>query len=79
MQRAGFLCIYIPDVAVTQTQEDQGTSTYEQTINYYNTFKEPLPLNINGTDFFRPLSSISDDLEKLLSVSKIERRLSVDF
>ena len=35
MQRAGFLCIYIPDVAVTQIQEDNSTSTYEQTINHY--------------------------------------------
>lgn len=79
MQRAGFLGIYIPDVAVTQIQVDQNTSTYQQTLSHYKKSGEPLPLNINGTNFFRPLSSISDDLEKLLSVSKIERRLSVDF
>ena len=79
MQRAGFLCIYIPDVAVTQGQKETNTSTYKQTLDYYNNSGDQLPLNINGTDFFRPLSDISTDLEKLLSESRIERRLSVNF
>ena len=79
MQRAGFLCIYIPDVAVTTAQEENNTSTFQQTIEHYKKVAEELPLNINGTKFFRPLSDISTDLGKLLAEEKIERRLSVDF
>lgn len=79
MQRAGFLCIYIPDVAVTPKQEFENTSTYEQTIAHHVNLGKNLPLNINGTAFFRPLSSISSDLEKLLLETQIEKRLSVDF
>jgi len=79
MQRAGFLCIYIPDVAVTVEQNNSNTNTYEQTLEHYKKNKFKLPLNINGTDFIRPLSNISSDLEKLLNEKNIERRLSVDF
>jgi hypothetical protein len=79
MQRAGFLCIYLPDEPVTQDQQDSGTSTYKQTIDFYKTASNPLPLNINGTLFFRPLSSISDDLGKLLKEGRIGHRLSVNF
>ena len=79
MQRAGFLCIYMPDVPVTQEQEKNDTSTYDLTIEHYADMKKDLPLNINGTSFFRRLSSIAQDLNELLKQEKIERRLSVDF
>lgn len=79
MQRAGFLCIYMPDVPVTKAQEKLGISTYDQTIKFYEKEARDLPLNINGTPFFRPLSSIADDLNSLLGEINVERRLSVDF
>ena len=79
MQRAGFLCVYIPDVAVTLEQSNKNTNTYKETLNHYNQAKIKLPLNINGSEFIRPLSNISNDLGKLLSEKNIEKRLSVDF
>ena len=79
MQRAGFLCVYIPDVPVTLEQSNNNTNTFEETLKYYNQAKIRLPLNINGSDFIRPLSNISNDLETLLSEKNIEKRLSVDF
>ncbi len=79
MQRAGFLCVYIPDVPVTDEQENNSTTTYQQTLNHYNSKDIPLPLNINGSQFIRRLSNISNDLDRLLRQSYIEGRLSVDF
>ena len=79
MQRAGFLCVYIPDVAVTLEQSNKNTNTYKETLYHYNQAKIKLPLNINGSEFIRPLSNISNDLETLLSEKNIEKRLSVDF
>jgi len=79
MQRAGFLCIYMPDMPVTHEQEQKSTSTYDLTIKHYSDMNKELPLNINGTPFFRRLSSIAVDLNKLLKETKIEKRLSVDF
>ena len=79
MQRAGFLCIYSPDIAVTPEQEDSGVNTFQQTIKYYEDRSESLPLNINGSDFFRPLSKIADDLGKMLDEPSLVKRLSVDF
>ena len=79
MQRAGFLCIYIPDIAVTPEQEDSDINTFQQTIKYYEDRSESLPLNINGSDFFRPLSKIANDLGKMLDEPSLVKRLSVDF
>lgn len=79
MQRAGFLCIYIPDIAVTAEQEIQNTNTYKETLSFYIEKGIKLPLNINGSEFIRPLSKISSDLENLLTEKNIQKRLSVDF
>ena len=43
MQRAGFLCVYIPDVPVTDEQENNLTTTYQQTLNHYNSKNIPFP------------------------------------
>ena len=51
MQRAGFLCIYIPDVAVTVEQNDSNTNTYKQTLEHYKKMISTTDIN---ADFIRP-------------------------
>lgn len=79
MMKAGFLCLYLPDVPVTPEQIEAHTSTFEQTSEYYKSSKVDWPVNINGRDFIRPLSQISDDLERLISIPDISKRLTIDF
>lgn len=79
MMKAGFLCLYLPDVAVTMEQIEASTSTFEKTAEFYASSKVEWPVNINGRDFIRPLSQISDDLDRLLAVSDITKRLTIDF
>ncbi len=77
MRKAGFLCIYLPDVAITEEQEKNSTSTYDQLMLHFKTEGKVLPLNINGSQMIRPLTSIASDLDKLLT-KDIERRFSID-
>lgn len=77
-QRVGFLAMYIPDVAVTEEQEDKNISTYQETIDYYKQEGIKLPININGTNFLRPLSSIGNDLSSLLA-KNLKSRTTVNF
>lgn len=79
MSKAGFLAVYIPDVPVTSQQVSQGQNTYGETLKYFEGLKLDLPLNINGTQFFRPLSSIADDLSALLNEKDLSKRLSINF
>lgn len=64
-QRVGFLAMYIPDVAVTDKQRRDGTSTYQLALDVYRKRGQEEPRNINGTPFIRPLSSLSSDIERL--------------
>ncbi|MGJ8517591.1 hypothetical protein [Carnimonas bestiolae] len=64
-QRVGFLAMYIPDVAVTDQQRANNTSTYQLALDVYKNRGEEEPRNINGTPFIRPLSSLQSDIEKL--------------
>ena len=79
MMKAGFLCLYLPDVPVTMDQIEARTSTFEKTAEFYASSEVEWPVNINGRDFIRPLSQISDDLDRLLSVPDISKRLTIDF
>jgi hypothetical protein len=76
-QRVGFLALYLPDVAVTEEQIIANTNTYDEVIEYYNTNGIKLPLNINGTDFLRPLSSIHVDLTRVLSIPDLKNRTTL--
>jgi hypothetical protein len=47
-------------VPVSEEQNRTGGNTFDEVVNYYATNHIPLPLNINGTPFLRPLSSIHE-------------------
>ena len=79
MMKAGFLCLYLPDVPVTLEQIGSDMSTYDETLNFYEENSIALPVNINGRPFIRPLSKLSNDLDPLLSEPDIAKRLTIDF
>jgi len=76
-QRVGFLAIYLPDVPVSEVQNRSNSNTYSEVLDFYNTSRTALPLNINGTAFLRPLSSIHTDLTKVLSISDPRNRTTL--
>lgn len=77
-KKSGFLAIYLPDVAVTKEQVRDGTSTFAEVETFYTEEGRNAPLNINGTLFFRPLSSLGDDITGLLD-EPIQRRSTLKF
>ncbi|MFL7031730.1 hypothetical protein [Vibrio cyclitrophicus] len=77
-KKAGFLAIYLPDVAVTEEQFNENTSTFSDVKDFYNQANHTAPLNINGTSFFRPLSELGDDIKALLD-KDLQRRSTLDF
>lgn len=78
-QRAGFLAMYCPDVAVTQHQQINATSTYHEIEEFHRTRGSQMPLNINGKPFIRKLSDLAADIQALLDVADIRRRFTVNF
>ena len=78
-QRAGFLAMYCPDVAVSEEQLSNGTNTFDEIIKSYREQKIELPTNINGKPFIRKLSELYSDLEALMSEEDIKKRSTVDF
>ncbi|MDB2431992.1 hypothetical protein N9Y15_02475 [Alphaproteobacteria bacterium] len=78
-QRAGFLAMYCPDVAVSEEQLLNGTNTFDEIIKSYREQKIELPTNINGKPFIRKLSKLYSDLEVLMSEADIKKRSTVDF
>lgn len=78
-QRAGFLAMYCPDVAINQDQIDAKTSTFDQISDYHKKVGTPMPKNINGMPFIRRLSALQSDLQKLLNKSDIRSRFTVHF
>lgn len=77
-KKAGFLAIYLPNVAVTEEQYDRETSTYAEVQKFYNQAERVAPLNINGTKFFRPLSELGDDIKSLLN-QDLQKRSTLNF
>lgn len=77
-QRVGFLAMYIPDAPISEDQIANNTNTYDEVIADYSAKKKDMPKNINGSAFIRPLSSIGDDMKKLLQESDISKRLALD-
>jgi len=78
-QRAGFLAMYCPDVAVTEKQVVSGSSTYHEVEQTYSGRGVDMPRNINGQPFIRKLSDLYKDLSSLLSEKDIRRRTTVKF
>jgi len=76
-QRVGFLALYLPDVSVSEEQRIANTNTYSEVVEYYTVNNINLPLNINGTTFLRPLSSIYSDLAKILAISDLKNRTTL--
>jgi hypothetical protein len=77
-QRVGFLAIYLPDVPVSEDQNKTGKDTYNEVIDFYKSNNLSLPININGTAFLRPLSTIHTDLSKVLAVSELKNRTTLN-
>lgn len=77
-QRVGFLCMYLPDIPITDDQIGGGISTYQEVIDHFGG-QENLPLNINGTPFIRSLSMLHTDLSHLLDISELANRTTIDF
>lgn len=78
-QRAGFLAMYCPDVAVSEAQEDSGTSTYHQIVDFHAANGTEMPRNINGRPFIRRLSDLQSDLQPLLDEVDVRKRFTVSF
>lgn len=78
-QRAGFLAMYCPDVAVTDSQIERGSSTYQEVYEYYRDNNQAIPTNINGKPFIRKLSDLYSDLSDLLVQRDIRKRSTVNF
>ena len=78
-QRAGFLAMYCPDVAVSERQVIENTNTYDQVMDHYETNGQTPPTNINGMPFIRKLSDLYEDLALLVNVKDIRKRSTVKF
>ena len=78
-QRAGFLAMYCPDVAVSEAQVHAGTSTYQQIIDHHANHGTDMPKNINGKPFIRRLSDLQGDLQPLLNEADVKKRFTVSF
>ena len=78
-QRAGFLAMYCPDIAVTEEQITNNTSTYDQIVEAHSKAKTDMPKNINGKPFIRRLSFLQSDLRPLLDELDIKKRFTVSF
>ena len=78
-QRAGFLAMYCPDVAVSELQLNENTNTYDQVMEHYKINAQTAPTNINGMPFIRKLSDLYGDLALLLDEKDIRKRSTVKF
>ncbi|MFC3122928.1 hypothetical protein [Agaribacter flavus] len=77
-QRVGFLAMYLPDIPISENQINDQSNTYSEVVRFYNGI-DNLPVNINGTKFIRPLSSLSSDLGQLLKEPNLANRIASDF
>lgn len=78
-QRVGFLAMYLPDIPVSEEQVNNSTNTYDEVIDFYAENGINLPININGTAFLRPLSSLHADITSILAVANISNRTTLSF
>lgn len=74
-KKVGFLAIYLPDMPITEKQEENRVSTYGEVMQFYT---QDAPQNINSTDFYRPLSQLGKDIE-VLAARPIQQRSILDF
>lgn len=73
-KKVGFLAIYLPDTPVSDEQARGNTNTYEDVVSSHRDAVK----NINGKDFFRPISSLGDDINALLA-ENLDKRTTIDF
>lgn len=78
-QRVGFLSMYLPDIPISEEQVANGQNTYDEVMEYYREPGRSPPLNINGTNFIRPLSGLVTDIKGLLATGNIANRTTLDF
>lgn len=78
-QRVGFLAMYLPDVPVSEEQVANNTNTFAEVTDFYQSNKIAMPLNINGTPFLRSLSNLHSDISRILAVTDISSRTTLDF
>ena len=78
-QRVGFLGMYLPDIPVSEDQIINNTNTYQEVQHYYQSNGINLPININGTLFLRPLSTLHADISKILSINPVSNRTTLGF
>ena len=79
LKKVGFLAIYCPDIPVSRDQIENGTNTYDLIQDHFKMQNKDMPKNINGKDFIRKLSSIKDDLGRLLKEKDIKKRTTIGF
>jgi hypothetical protein len=77
-QRVGFLAMYLPNIPISEQQITDESNTFDEVVSFYGGIDE-LPVNINGTKFIRPLSSLASDLGKLIDEPNIANRIACDF
>ena len=71
--------MYLPDIPISDAQVASNTNTYQEVVDEYKRRCTPLPLNINGTYFLRPLSSLHMDISKILGTKDIRNRTTLEF
>lgn len=72
-KKVGFLAIYLPDQPINEIQLEAQINTYDSVIAI-----KPDVRNINNQPFFRPLSTLSNDLLALLEC-EIKQRFATTF
>jgi hypothetical protein len=72
-----FLAMYCPDVAVSEAQVDNGTSTYHQIVDFHAAKGTDMPRNINRRPFIRRLSDLQSDFQPLLNEVDVRKRFTV--
>lgn len=77
-QRVGFLAMYLPEIPISEQQIADDTNTYTQVKDYY-AHRGFAPVNINGTEFIRPLSQLHGDLNRVLQTKNIANRTAIEF
>ncbi len=78
-QRVGFLAMYLPDIPVSEDQVNNNTNTYDEVMAFYAANAINLPININGTQFLRPLSGLHADISSILAIADVSNRTTLSF
>lgn len=78
-QRVGFLAMYLPDIPISEIQQQNVSNTYGEVCTFYTEHGREMPKNINGTEFLRPLSQLCGDISSLLQETDVRNRTTLKF